>query len=193
MKTIIICSILVCLAGCVSRHPGTIALRPLPAASVSDDKSFRYPETLRAYHIGRYVDPNNSLVMHETHTLYRVEQTATWNSRPAPERELLPVELKALSDPAHVPAPFSDEIICELNHQKEITQKVTTEANRLTSVLQHLGESLAETKTIAKENLALKQQLSGAEQRISALENELRHHNQAAGDGPSNAIFSPDP
>ena len=196
MKLLIISSILVCLAGCASKPSGTIAVRPLPAASIPEDKalSIRYPETSRAYHIGKYVDPNNPFVMHETHTLYRVEETARWNRHPGPQCDTLPVELKALPEPARVAVPFNDEVIAELNRQKEITQKVTTEGSRLTAVLQQLSESLDETKGVAKENLTLKQQLTNAEQRISALEIELRRQlQQATASGASNAIFSPVP
>jgi len=195
MKSLIIGSLIVCLAGCASKPSGPISVRPLPAAVIPEDKtlSIRYPETFGAYHIGRYVDPNDPLTMHETHTLYRVEETARWNLHPGPPSDAVPVKLKALADSAHVPAPFNDDIIAELNRQKEITQKVTAEAGRLTAVLQQLGESLAETKGVAKENLVLKQQLSNTEQRISALETELRRQQQATAAGASNVIFSPAP
>jgi len=170
-------------------------MRPLPAANMPEDKarSIRYPETSRAYYIGRYIDPNSPFVMHETHTLYRVEETPRWNLHPGPQCDTLPVQLKTLSHAALIPTPFNEEVIAELNRQKEITQKVTTEANRLTVVLQQLGESLAETKGVAKENLTLKQQLISAEQRISVLESELRRQQQATAAGASNAIFSPAP
>jgi len=57
-------------------------------------------------------------------------------------------------------------------------------------VLQQLGASLAESKGVAKENLTLKQQVISAEQRISALETELRCQQQATAAGATNAIFS---
>ena len=194
MKTVLLCSILVCLAGCALQRTGTLAVRPLPAANISEEKtdSIRYPGALRAYHLGRYADPNNPLAMHESHTLYRVEQTANWNLRPGSECELLSVGLKTLSDPAHVPAPFNDEIIGELNRQKEITQRVTTEASRITAVLQKLGEALGETKAVAKENVALKVQLSDLERKISALENELRQPKRAIDADSTNASVEPD-
>jgi hypothetical protein len=131
--------------------------------------------------------------MHETHTFYRVEETSRWNLHPGPHCDPQPVQLKALPHSALVPAPFNEEVIAELNRQKEITQKVTSEADRLTAVLQQLGQSLAETKGVAKENLMIKQQLITAEQRISALEIELRRQQQATAAGASNAIFSTDP
>ena len=47
--------------------------------ATEDMESVRYGENLKAYSIGRYVDPNDGLVMHEAHTVYRVETTAKWN------------------------------------------------------------------------------------------------------------------
>ena len=188
MKSLVISLSLVFLTSCASKPSGTIAVRPLPAANMPEEKalSIRYPEASRAYHIGRYVDPNNPFVMHETHTLYRVEETSRWNLHPGPQCDPLPVQLKTLPHAALVSTPFNEEVIAELNRQKEITQKVTSEADRL-------GASLAESKGVAKENLTLKQQVISAEQRISALEIELRRQQQATAAGASNAIFSTAP
>jgi hypothetical protein len=38
-----------------------------------DESAVRYPEVIRAYHVGRYTGPNNDLVLNEQHTVYRVE------------------------------------------------------------------------------------------------------------------------
>ena len=43
----------------------------------------RTPETVKAYPVGRYTDPNFPEEMHERHTLYRREQSAEWNYRPS--------------------------------------------------------------------------------------------------------------
>ena len=42
----------------------------------------RTPETVKAYPVGRYTDPNFPEEMHERHTLYRREQSADWNYHP---------------------------------------------------------------------------------------------------------------
>jgi hypothetical protein len=42
-------------------------------------KSIGTPEQVKAYSIGRYVDPNHPDTLHERHTIYRREQTAHWN------------------------------------------------------------------------------------------------------------------
>jgi hypothetical protein len=50
-----------------------LTLRPQQTPATSAD-GVRYPEVLHAYHIGRYADPNDDLIMHEQHTVYRVEE-----------------------------------------------------------------------------------------------------------------------
>jgi hypothetical protein len=40
----------------------------------------RTPEIVKAYPVGRYVDPTSDRVMHEKHTIYRVEEDAGWNT-----------------------------------------------------------------------------------------------------------------
>jgi hypothetical protein len=192
MKILALCSICICLAGCASQR--TFTAPPLPTLGVPHDAdSIRYQETFRAYQVGRYVEPNNPLVMHDTHTLYRVETLPHWNLYPSAPSGPMPVQVRAIPDPAHAQAPLNDEIVAELNQQKEITQKVTSEANRLTSLLEQLSGSLAETKAVAKQNLTVKQQLLGAEQRISALEIELRRLGNPATTGVTNVISEPEP
>ena len=62
---------LVLLTACASQPkphvraiPGTV----LPSEGV---ESVRYSENIKAYPIGRYIDPNDTLVMHERHTNLR--------------------------------------------------------------------------------------------------------------------------
>jgi hypothetical protein len=74
------------LAGCASkkeirsvRHaevPGT-------AIAADDAQQVRTPETVKAYPVGRYSDPNFPNEMHARHTLYRREQSAELNYRPS--------------------------------------------------------------------------------------------------------------
>jgi hypothetical protein len=58
--------------------------RSVPGTTLATDdiESVRYGENLKAYSFGRYIDPNDGLVMHEAHTVYRVETTAKWNLHP---------------------------------------------------------------------------------------------------------------
>lgn len=78
-----------------------------------------------------------------------------------------------------MPTPANDDIIAELNRQKQITQAVTTEANKLTASLQQLGQAISETRAIAQQNSELRQQISGALKRIESLESELKKQQAA--------------
>ena len=55
-----------------------VTLRPQPSPPV-ENATVRYPEVVRAYHFGRYVDPSDDLVMHEQHTVFRVEENTRWS------------------------------------------------------------------------------------------------------------------
>jgi hypothetical protein len=61
-----------------------LTLQPQQPPPTMDNSAVRYPEVIHAYHFGRYVDPNDDLVMHEQHVVYRVEQNARWNFHSSP-------------------------------------------------------------------------------------------------------------
>jgi len=58
-----------------------LVLQPQPPSPLAAD-TVRYPEVVRAYHVGRYADPNDDLVMHEQHVVYRVEENTRWDLHP---------------------------------------------------------------------------------------------------------------
>ncbi len=66
---------------CASKTPPVVKVEPSPGRHLSRAESdrVRLPETIKAYPLGRYADPNHRGVMHEAHTIYRVETTPKWN------------------------------------------------------------------------------------------------------------------
>jgi len=88
MKYLIPIVAAVCLcSGCATRKavksdPPTA----VPGTSISQKKmpNVRTPETVKAYPVGRYSDPNFPDAMHERHTVYRREQSPDWNYLPDP-------------------------------------------------------------------------------------------------------------
>ena len=56
---------------------------PSTSLAANNLPKVRTPETVKAYPLGRYTDPNFPEEMHERHTLYRREQSAEWNYRPS--------------------------------------------------------------------------------------------------------------
>ena len=92
-----------------------LVLRPQQPPAPNAD-GIRYPEVLHAYHVGRYADPNDDLIMHEQHVVYRVEENTRWNFHPGPADGNLPA--LPSRDAAFAPAPVNDSILAEVNSQK---------------------------------------------------------------------------
>jgi hypothetical protein len=88
-----ILAMLVC-TGCKSQEtppppefvnvPVYVAAQTIPA---DDQGKIRSNPVMRAYAVGRYVDPNRHTVMHEQHTVYREEQSPRWNLIPQPDAD----------------------------------------------------------------------------------------------------------
>ena len=82
-----------------------LVLRPQQPPATNAD-GIRYPEVLHAYHVGRYADPNDDLIMHEQHVVYRVEENTRWDFHPGPADGNLPA--LPSRDAAFAPAPVND-------------------------------------------------------------------------------------
>lgn len=64
--------------------PVYVAASAIPGDS--QEKIISNPQ-VRAYAIGRYIDPNRCTVMHEQHSVYRVEQSPNFNLMPQPDAD----------------------------------------------------------------------------------------------------------
>jgi hypothetical protein len=65
------------VAGCSTKKEVRSVKRakvPRTTLAADDTTEVRTPETVKAYPVGRYADPNFPDQMHERHTLYRREQ-----------------------------------------------------------------------------------------------------------------------
>jgi len=82
-------------AGCQTREkpPGPQEFTHVPvfvaASAIPGDsqEKIMFDSRLKAYAVGRYLDPASRTVMHEQHTVYRVEQTPQWNLMPQPDAD----------------------------------------------------------------------------------------------------------
>jgi len=157
---------LVLVASCASRPQ--LVVRPLPAPAVEPIEAVRYGEVVRAYHVGRYVDPNHPETMHERHPVYRVEVSARWNLHPGPlgTANLL----NPPPDAASAPSPTNDVLIAEMNRQREVTARVMSEAGKLAQSHGELQGVLAEMKNVARTSALLNQRFATNESRIIELE-----------------------
>jgi len=177
MKTILILSLPVMLAACASQHKPVVQVTPLsvPGTTLPSEgiDSVRYAENIKAYPLGRYVDPNNSGIMHEAHIIYRVETTAKWNLHPnAPVS--VPLGPVRIRDTAKTTSPVANELIAELNQQKEATKAVMQGGQLVSQKLSELANKLQQTQQIVTQNAQLKQEVDNTQQRLDALEEQVR-------------------
>jgi len=144
-----------------------LALRPQPSPPM-DDSAVRYPEVVRAYHVGRYVDPNDDLVMHDQHAVYRVEENTRWNFHPGPvdgNLSVLPPR-----DAAFAPAPVNDAVLAEVNSQRLATTQIMMQARTLSAALSQFQTALQQTKTNFQETAILRATVDDMKQRLATLE-----------------------
>ena len=181
MKRILIFVPLILLSACASKKPVVVKMPPAVSGNTlttADMESVRYGENMKAYPIGRYVDPNNGLVMHEAHTIYRVETTAKWNLHPdvypyAPGN-LPGGPVVGIIDPAHKDSPTTPEIVAEVDRQKVATQELIAQSQRMNQALNQLSKILPVTSQVAEENAQLKAQALATGRRLELLEDQFR-------------------
>ena len=142
-----------------------LTLRPQqPPAEIS---AIRYPEIVNAYHVGRYSDPNDDLVLHEQHVVYRVEENTRWDFHPGSVGGNFPV--LPPRDAAFVPAPVNDVILAEVNSQRLATTQLMLQARTLSAALAQFQAALQQTKTNLQETARLRVTVIDMQKRIDAL------------------------
>ena len=144
-----------------------LTMRPQQPPGTNAD-GIRYPEVLHAYHVGRYADPNDDLIMHEQHVVYRVEENTRWNLHPGPVDGNLPA--LPSRDAAFAPAPVNDAILAEVNSQRLATTEIMMQARILSAALAQFQTALQQTKTNIQETLILRASVNAMKQRLDALE-----------------------
>ncbi|MCU0786009.1 MAG: hypothetical protein MUF81_18575 [Verrucomicrobia bacterium] len=167
---------LVLVASCASRPQ--VALRPTQPPAVEPVETVRYGEVVRAYHLGRYVDPNHPETMHEQHPVYRVEVSARWNLHPGALNTAN--LLNPPPDAAYTPPLTNDALIAEMNRQRETTARVMLEAAKLAQSYGELQSFLGEMKNVARNNALLSVRIATNEQRIAEFDRELQKLSIAA-------------
>ncbi len=143
-----------------------LVLRPQPP-SAADAAGIRYPEVLHAYHVGRYADPNDNLIMHEQHVVYRVEENTRWDFHPGPADGNLPA-LPA-RDAAFAPAPVNDAILAEVNSQRLATTQIMMQARTLSAALEQFQTALQQTRTNLQETARLRMTVNDMQKRLDAI------------------------
>ena len=151
-----------------------LALQPQQPPPAADKSTVRYPEVVRAYHVGRYADPNDDLVMHEQHVVYRVEENTRWDLRPLRAASIggsvaFSTE-PAPRDAAFNPLPVNDAVLAEINAQKLATVQIMVQAQTLSSALAQFQTALQQTRTNFQETAVLRASVIEMKKRLDALE-----------------------
>lgn len=160
----------VLVASCASRPQ--LVVRPSPPPAVEPVEAVRYGEVVRAYHVGRYVDPNHPEAMHERHSVYRIEVSARWNLHPGALNTAN--LLNPPPDAAFAPPPTNDVLVAEMNRQREATASVMLEAAKLAQSYGELQAVVVEMKNVARNSALLSVRLATNEQRVVEFGKELQ-------------------
>ncbi len=178
MHRAILISLPFLLVACATKPSRLVDMtaRSVPGTTLPSDgiESVRYAENIKTYPLGRYVDPNNSRIMHEGHSIYRVEKTAKWNLHPNEPVSVPLGPVTHVRDSARTASPMGDELMAELNRQKEATKTVIQGGQVVSQKLGELTTALQKTQQVAVQNAQLKQEVNTTKQRLDALEEELR-------------------
>lgn len=156
---IVACLVLLLGAGCTSakKKPSVAAAPPVaPVSGTELDQSnvekVRTGETLKAYPIGRFVDPNDPNVMHESHVVYRKESGANWNLSPNAPTVIPLGPVLAVADPATQPNPLPAELEQKVAEQNQLMASLIEQNEALVMELAKLNKDIAELRTRATSN-----------------------------------------
>jgi len=146
-----------------------LALRPQSPPPSADNSAVRYPEVIRAYHVGRYADPNDDLIMHEQHVVYRVEENTRWDLHPANTGGDDFSAMTPPRDAAFSPLSVNDAVLAEVNAQKLATVQIMVQARTLSSALAQFQAALQQTRTNLQETAVLRAAVIQMKKRLDTL------------------------
>ena len=130
--------------------PPPVEAPPSPVASTQIDpynmEKVRVGEALKAYPVGRYVDPADSNVLHEAHTIYRREAGAAWNLNPNAPTVVPLGPVLAVADPARVPNPLPAELEQKIAEQNQLMAALIEQNEALAAELTKLNKEIAELR-----------------------------------------------
>ncbi|PWU19869.1 MAG: hypothetical protein C5B50_05415 [Verrucomicrobia bacterium] len=181
------------MAGCRSSPTGQPVYVPLsrPSQPAAGNDAIWVPDQFSAYSVGRYIDPRDSSVMHDGHTLYRREQTGRWNLAPA-ETSVLTPSISATKE--RDTTMLRDALTAELNRQRTTSQALIEQAKLLQDRLRELNSQSREFREALKESYRLRDQISVVSNRLDSIESALQNLPGSSRPIPparSNSVVSP--
>lgn len=160
MKIILMLLPLALLAGCetapksasiTTTPPGSLA----PVAETDLDQhnteKIRTSETLKAYPVGRVIDPADPNMMHESHVVYRREAEGSWNLEPNAPTVVPLGPVLAMADPAQHPGTLAAELEHKVAEQNQLMASLIEQNEALAGELAKLNKEIGEIKAKAFE------------------------------------------
>jgi hypothetical protein len=167
--------VLLCLlSGWATRKEVQSIRAEVPGITVAaaDMPEIRTPETVKAYPVGRYSDPNFPNEMHERHTLYRREQSAEWNYHPSQPHVLPLGPVVAVSDPS--PSYYAKTNAEQINAQQKAYAEALLEQNRaMKERLDALQKNESTIQGLRSEVERLKKELDSRKESAPAEETDI--------------------
>lgn len=169
------------LPACVSHAPKKIAIaRAVPVGRSVNSAGLRIPDQLSEYRLGRYVDARDPMVMHEGHPVYRIDNSASWDLRP--QNAMALARKEAVLRPS---ISTDDAVVAEVNKQRAATRAVTEQTATLNQRLADLSKAVGQTQEIARQNVALKHDVTALRERLDALDAQSHKTIPSAQPSPS--------
>lgn len=149
--------------------------------------SLRAGERVVAYPVARYIDPNHAGILHEAHTVYRVESLPRWNLRPGNSAGSLPtggaagssvkaagssVSRSGNASPERT-LPSRVEWLVEVQRQKSANAELLKSHQLLEKQVTALSATLARSAEQSDRRAQMERELESAQSRLSRLESAL--------------------
>jgi hypothetical protein len=138
---------------------------------------------MREYRFGRYVDPRDSLVMHESHPVYRIETNAGWNLTPGSP------PLPSVHPTVVSTAAGHDALFAEINKQRAAARALADETAVTNQHLAQLSKILANAPNLADQITAFQKEIDGIKEHLDALDGQVREDRPSL---PYTAFPAPD-
>jgi hypothetical protein len=149
--------------------PVYVAAQNIPA---DDQGKIRSSSVMRAYALGRYVDPNRRTLMHEQHTVYREEQSPRWNLIPQPDAD--PILMAQKRQQERYADALAGQITLAANDMRETRNMVRKVLETQASREAKSGELVKLIDDLKKRYGVVSNNLIRASEYINKLEGELK-------------------
>ena len=179
-KATFLVSILIWAAACTSKVPPQLPPRPplfineVSGSSVrtADMPLLRYGENIKAYSVGRHIDPADPSVMHEGSIVYRIERDSAWNLQPG-----LPPKIPFAGEAAKSVGDNEDALRAEIevkaNEQRLLYRYIKEASEEAAGQMDALQSSAQISRKLLEQNKLLKGRLSESELKNKKLQADL--------------------